>query len=127
MRLTETQAQALQSRFAEPEFGVHARGSLKEPDMNKTEARYAALLDIRMKAGEVVWWRFEGVTLKLADDTRYTPDFVLMLRDGTIECHETKGFWRDDALVKIKVAAAGFPFRFRSFQYKAKQWVGRDF
>lgn len=119
MHLTQTEAARL---------GV-AHGTLKDPDMNQTEARYAQLLDLRQKAGEVLWWRFEGVTLKLADDTRYTPDFVVMLADGSMECHETKGFWRDDALVKIKVAAATFPFRFRSFSLnrQTKQWVEREF
>ncbi len=110
-------------------FPVIARGALKNPDMNQTEAKYAQLLDLRQKAGEILWWEFEGITLKLADDTRYTPDFDVMLPDGSIECHETKGFWRDDALVKIKVAAKQFPFKFRSFQLnrKTKAWEEREF
>jgi hypothetical protein len=103
---------------------VFARGALPEPDMNGTERAYAQLLDVRQKAGEIAWWRFEGITLKLADDTRYTPDFAVMLADGTMEMHETKGFMREDAHVKIKVAAAQFPFKFRLLKMdrKARIW-----
>jgi len=96
-----------------PESRPMARGEIRQPKgMNKTEAQYGAILEARKAAGEIVWYRFEGVTLKLADDTRYTPDFILMRSDGFLECHEVKGFWRDDAKVKIKVAASLYPFRF---------------
>jgi hypothetical protein len=116
-----TESQAVKLGF------VPARGAFKDPDMNGTERRYAAVLALRQQAGEVIWFKFEGMTLKLADDTRYTPDFAVMLADGLIECHETKGFLRDDALVKIKVAAAQFPFKFRMFSRKRGQWVEREF
>lgn len=94
-------------------FEVRARGRLRAPGgMNKTEERYALELERRRIAGDVAWWRFQGMTFKLADDTRYTPDFNVMRPGGEIEQHEVKGFWRDDALVKIKVAASLFPFTF---------------
>lgn len=83
--------------------------------MNKTEAEYAKILEARRACGKVLWYRFEGVTLKLADNTRYTPDFIVMLDSGELEAHEVKGsmnFIQDDAKVKIKVAADIFPFRF---------------
>lgn len=52
-------------------------------------------------------------TLKLADDTRYSPDFTTIEPDGTVTMWETKGFFRDDAKVKIKVAARQYRcFRF---------------
>lgn len=91
---------------------VIAKGEVPEFKGNKTEAAYMALLEARKRAGEILWYQFEGITLKLADDTRYTPDFFVLMADGSLECHETKGFWRDDARVKIKVAASMFPFRF---------------
>jgi hypothetical protein len=95
-------------------------GTLPEADMNGTERAYALLLKARQQAGEVLWFKFEGITLKLADDTRYTPDFLVMMADRTLECHETKGFMREDAHVKIKVAAATFPFKFRLIRYKRR-------
>jgi hypothetical protein len=35
-----------------------------------------------------------------------------MLANGELELHETKGFMRDDAAVKLKVAAGMYPMRF---------------
>ena len=35
-----------------------------------------------------------------------------------LEFHEVKGFWRDDARVKIKVAAEHFPFKFVAVRKK---------
>ncbi len=90
-----------------------ARGARRKPGvMNKLEASYAQELEARRAAGEIEWWRYEGLTLRLADRCRYTPDFVVLLANGELECHETKGFMRDDALVKLKIAAEQFPLRF---------------
>jgi hypothetical protein len=91
--------------------------------MNKTEHAYMTdVLAARMLAGEIVNWWFEGVTLKLAKDTRYTPDFLVMLSDGTLECHEVKGFMRDDANVKLKVAAQMFPLKFVLVKKDKEGW-----
>ena len=98
MRMTRKQVQAL--------------GRMKTGAMNRTESKYGEILKMRMMAGEVAWYRFEGIKLRLADATFYTPDFAVMLADGTMELHEVKGFWQDDARVKIKVAAEMYPFRF---------------
>lgn len=92
--------------------------------MNRTEAQYADELEARRLGGALRDWRFQALTLKLADDTRYTPDFLVIATDGTLECHEVKGFWRDDAKVKIKVAARLFPFRFVAVQ-KVKGYFER--
>ena len=91
--------------------------------MNKTEARFAGEILQPMKlAGAILDYAFESVKLKLADNTYYTPDFFVVYPDH-FEVIEVKGFWRDDARVKIKVAAAQFPyFRFKAVQLKNKQW-----
>ena len=86
------------------------RGALPASGMNRTEAEYAQRLELRHHAGEVEWYAFEGITLKLAHDTRFTADFAVMLADGTVELHEVKGFMRGDAAVKLKLAAELFPF-----------------
>jgi hypothetical protein len=80
--------------------------------MNKTEAAYAEHLTNEERAGRVIWWKFEAIKLRLADATFFTPDFMVLPSDGLLEVVEVKGFWRDDARVKIKVAASLFPFRF---------------
>ena len=92
--------------------------------MNRTEAEYGKLLALRREAGEVAWFLFEGVKLRLADNTFYTPDFAVMLKDGTLEMHDVKGFWEDDARVKIKVAADRFPFRFIAVKKRPKKEGG---
>ena len=96
-----------------------AKGRIRDSHMNKTEARYAQELELRKKVGEVEWYQFEGVTLKLGFDCRYTPDFAVMLPNGDLEMHEVKGFFRDDALVKIRTAATMFPFRFMLVRLEA--------
>jgi len=106
---------------------VLAKGRLKAGVMNGLEKEYDSFLARRMMAGEVLWYRFESVTLVLADRVRYTPDFAVMLSDGMIEMHEVKGYWRDDAKVKIKMAADKFPFRFVSIQKKRGNWEFEEF
>jgi hypothetical protein len=89
------------------------KGKLPRPrhtagKMNKTESAYANVLELRKKAGEVKRWVFEPIKFRLADKTYYTPDFMVTF-DDHIEFHEVKGFWEDDARVKIKVVAEIFP------------------
>ena len=91
-----------------------ALGRLKAGQMNRTEAAYARHLLHQQAAGLIAWYRFEGLTLRLAERCSYTPDFVVMRADGQIELHEVKGsreMFRDDARVKTRLAAAEFPFR----------------
>jgi hypothetical protein len=78
--------------------------------MNETESLYAEILEQRRLAGEVIAWWFEDVTLKLAPDLRYTPDFKVLLADQSIEYVDTKGSGPIDpkSLVKIKAAAEKF-------------------
>ncbi len=91
---------------------LYALGHLKPGEMNQTEARYEAYLKTLLSAGEILWYRFGAITFKLAPDTRYTPDFVVMLQNGELECREVKSIWLGDSKVKIKVAAEMFPMRF---------------
>ena len=55
----------------------------------------------------------------------------MMLADGTLECHECKGFWMDDGRVKIKVAASIYPFRFVAVKANPKKdgggWKREEF
>lgn len=100
---------------------VLALGRMKSGQMNSTEAAYAQTLEAAKIAQEIVWYTFEGVTLKLADGCRYTPDFAVLRADGQLECHEVKGYWTDDARVKIKVAAEKFPFVFKAVYKRPKK------
>ena len=104
--------------------GVLALGRLKTGQLNKTEQAYGDCLEQRKQAGEIAWYKFEGIKLRLADNTFYTPDFAVMGVGGEMEMHEVKGFWRDDAWVKIKIAADMYPFRFIAVTARAKKAGG---
>lgn len=112
--------------------------------MNRTESRYSAHLALRLLAGEISLTRFEAITLKLAADTRYTPDFMVMLPDGSLELHEVKGakkqklngavtgkvipYIQEDAKLKVKVAAEMFhEFRFCVVFENAGNWDRVDY
>lgn len=101
-----------------------ALGRLPAGTLNKTEQAYAGVLELMKHAGSVRWYKFEGLKLRLADNTFYTPDFAVMAEDGVIECHEVKGFWQDDARAKIKIAADMYPFRFMAVKAKPKRIGG---
>jgi hypothetical protein len=102
----------------------YALGRLRTGEMNKTEAAYDAHLEALQRAGEIVWRKFEGLKLRLADNTFYTPDFAVMTAAGPLEAHEVKGFWADDARAKIKIAAALYPLRFIAVTARAKKHGG---
>lgn len=78
--------------------------------MNKTEAAYAQELENQKRVGLIAWWAFEPFKLRLADRTTYSPDFGSVDIGGHVLLTEIKGFLRDDANVKFKVAAEMFPF-----------------
>lgn len=45
---------------------IQALGRLKTGQMNKTESAYCQHLELRKRAGEIVWYRFEGIKLRLS-------------------------------------------------------------
>ena len=104
--------------------GLQALGRLKVGAMNQTEAAYARTLELRKASGEVAWYKFEGLKFRLADNTFYTPDFAVLLADGSLEAHEVKGYWQDDARAKIKIAADIYPLRFVAVQALPKKAGG---
>lgn len=99
----------------EPKKGA-AVAQETDSDMNRWEQDYANMLEDQRQAGEIRGWEYEPEKLRLAKRTWYTPDFRVVRADGRIEFHEVKGFWRDDARVKIKVAARLHPYRFLAVQ-----------
>ena len=110
---------------------IQALGRLKAGQMNKTEEAYAQTLELRKRAGEIAWYKFEGRKIRLADNTFYTPDFAVMKTNGLMECHEVKGQWLDDARAKIKIAAEMYPFQFIAIRKALKRegggWKAEEF
>lgn len=106
---------------------MQALGRLEQGELNKTEKAYEAHLQRMVLAGVIVWYRFEPLRMVLAARTTYTPDFLVQLADGHLEVHEVKGFWTDDARVKIKVAAQMLPvFRFVAIKMDKPASKGAD-
>ena len=89
--------------------------------INKMEQAYAFGLEARKHKGEIKQYWYEGITLKLGPDCRYTPDFLVQLADDTLELHEVKGHWRDDAKVKLRVCMEIYPF---PVFVNGKAWAG---
>jgi len=98
--------------------------------MNGLETKYASLLNDRKMVGEIHSWRFESIKLRLANNTFLTPDFLVVLADGSVELHEVKARWKkedrahweDDARVKVKIAAEIYP----EFRFIGVSWDSRE-
>lgn len=137
--MTEAEAKALQERVefmakaAAPLYTdadralvgttviVPAKASLipRKSTMNKSERSYDQYLDALYKQGRIAYHKFEAVTLKLGDDCRFNPDFLVIGPTGEVEFHDVKAIHRgkkkphieDDARAKLAVAASTcFPF-----------------
>lgn len=116
-----------------------ARGNLKRRvpgTMSKTERDYEVELKLRLDAEQIHAYRFEAITLRLANRTTYTPDFYVLCCDGSMEFVEVKGSWKapnqDKSRVKLKVAAEQYPeFRFVAVTRQATRdgggWVREEF
>lgn len=117
----------------------NAKGGMRPREMNRNETAYADHLRQLMLVGEIRWFDFECMKLRLADNTFYTPDFTVLNNLDELEQHEVKGATKikradgslvrygawseEDANIKIKVAADQFPFRFiRTFFVKGQGW-----
>jgi hypothetical protein len=107
-----------------PKARLQALGRLKSGQMNATESRYAEHLEMQKRAGAVLWWRFEGIKLRLADNTFLTIDFPVMRADSVLEMVDVKGskaVFQDDARAKMKIAAEMYPFVFKAVYPRSKR------
>lgn len=96
----------------------------KRPSKTQAEAEYELILQTRYPEARIL---FEAYTLKLAFDTRYTPDLAVVYPDGRIDFYEIKGkFLFEKALNKPKIAARLFPqHNFFLAQKTRDGWVER--
>lgn len=79
--------------------------STDEGELNKWERDYLA----HMRALLIPWIGIQCITFKLAHDTRITPDFSYVDFEGRMTMVDVKGWQREDALIKMRVAARQFP------------------
>ena len=91
----------------------------KPRGMNQWEAAFAREeLEPRRLIGEIQWYGFEAMKIRLADGAHYTPDFAVLESSGALWFAEIKGFAREAAVVRFKVAAETTPFEFRMCRKK---------
>jgi len=88
--------------------------------LNKTEARWR---DVLIGRGYGPVWEM-AIRLKLAHHTTFLPDFAVM-RTNRLTFYEVKGgFIREDAWIKLKLAAHLYPeFDFVMAQWTDMGWV----
>lgn len=92
---------------------------------SKWEAEYATYLDYQ-KATNTIWdWDYEPESLVIGVGAKYTPDFKVWITfGGRVEYREVKGYKREAAMVRLRVAAARFPNDgFVLVTKKDGQWV----
>jgi hypothetical protein len=56
---------------------------------NKTETAYRGEVLARRQGVAAV--HYEGITFRMANGHRYTPDWIVVTAAGRVECHEVKG------------------------------------
>lgn len=77
---------------------------------SKKEARYAQDLDLRVKAGEVIFY-LRQVPLHLPGGVRYLVDFLEFRSDGTVAFIEVKGLDLPMGKLKRKQAEEIYPIK----------------
>lgn len=97
-----------------------AVGRLPRGEFPKIELRYRAELALQQQVGTVLWFMHRPGSLRLANNTHYEPDFLVMYLDRSLAYIDTKAMRadgtvlkEDDSWAKFKIADEEFvPFRF---------------
>ena len=100
--------------FGRTRFSGLSRGRIaKRGERNATESRYEETL---LADPEVERFWFEPFTLRLShppggQPAKYTPDFLVLMKDGTTYVDDVKGSGLDDpaSIVRLKCAGELFP------------------
>jgi hypothetical protein len=83
------------------------------PKLNKTETAWRDYLRTQYPTDTI---HEQAITLQIGNGVRYTPDFIVTYPAGLategvcVMAYEVKGHMRDDAAVKLKVAARAYPW-----------------
>ena len=75
---------------------------------SKAQARYAQELELRKRAGEVLFW-LEEVPFVLPGGIKYRLDFLEFWTNGEVHCVEVKGFDTPVGKLKIQQVEALYP------------------
>ncbi len=118
--LADVATPANPAKLFPPTLDLVPQPSTDEEKLNKTERAYLW----HLRKLNVPSLRVQQVTLKLAHDCRLTVDFTYVNADGRMVFVDVKGFQREDALIKMKVAARQFPeFHFLIVKREKSGWV----
>ena len=91
--------------------------------LNRTEAEFRDYLATTYCGTDRIMR--EGLGFRIGNGCVYWPDFVVPSSCNRSHVYEVKGFMRDDAAVKLKVAASKFPtFKFFLVTKRAKKLGG---
>lgn len=89
----------------------HAIGKMAKDQMNKTERLYADRLDEQKRRGEIIDWKFHPMNVRLAANTFYEIDFLVLHGNMRLAIHEVKGgFTTEKGQMKIKLCAEALPW-----------------
>lgn len=121
-QLTGVDAANRKERKDSTPLHIRAGVSTDEAKLNKTERARLAYLS---RLSHVRHLHTQGLTLKLAHDCRLTPDFFYFdENEERFIAEDVKGFQREDALIKMKVAARMFPeFSFQIVFKNKSDWT----
>jgi len=92
---------------------IAPRATVKRPEFDSKleEAYWRHLADLQAQ-GAIHSFALKPEKLRLADGSYYTPDFRVITNEGFVQFHETKGFMREAARVRLLVAAELHPYPF---------------
>lgn len=98
------------------------RAQRRDPYRSKLELEYSVRLSRLQQAGLISEWRYEPCNIRLANNTFYKVDWLVIHTDRSREWCETKGYHQNirESLTKWKVAAGLWPWDRWTFVTKVK-------
>ncbi len=106
---------------------------LPPPEGNLLEQAFSLHLQSMLQTGEIQWWKYQPLRLRIGRNKSgkaayYKPDHGALTAEGEFILYEVKGFWREAARVRIRVAAELFPFfRFIAATRQDGAWEREEF
>ena len=88
--------------------------------MNKWEEAFAERLEMYRLEGSIIDWKYESIRFRLAANTTYTPDFMVITTDA-IEFIEIKGQRHSTGMAKFKICSEMYPWALWKMVEKTKQ------
>jgi hypothetical protein len=104
-----------------------AKARQRASKLNKTEQRYADLLEETKRYGHINEYFVQAVALKLGEGSTYWPDFLVIHNDGSLEFVEVKGYMKAVGAAKFKIARTMFWWaKFTMLSYAKGSWVENE-